>query len=648
MQAINKMLMHRFARHGLLTAVFFTLLMTVWSLNLDFLIPNRHKTAQERYLEEEKRYPSVFSHVVSTLDSLAVPPSHDDRTILEDPRFEEQGSKIPRIYRPYPDYGSQEWQNTHRSPFVPCKGPRGKLLNESLDDQVGVYVGVPHEFPSPMFGSHEAVGFNGQVSFDRYTRYGAYGFGEDESHVSNWIKPSKVKWNEVNWSDLQNQCYARNAARFSQKNDGLSKEKQQIAPESRTAVLIRTYVGKKYAENDLQAIRSMITELSLQSGGEYSVFLLLHVKDSGLPIDQVEVHQKVLKDNIPEEFWNMTILWNEPMVAARYPNLDHNVVDVHHAQWLSVQNFALRHPEFDFVWNWEVDARFTGHHYEYANKVAEFGRKQPRRGMWERNARFYIPAVHGDYDSAFRKFVEQIEDEAVWGPLPIGPIPVKDRETVGPSPPVPSPRQDSYAWGVGEEADYIGFLPIFHPIGTDWIIRNEVSGYIGKDTPRRASLITHSRLSRRLLLAMDAENLAGRHMGSEMFPVTVALHHGLKAITAPHPIYSDKNLPPESVDKWFNSGVNGRAGSTKNSPFSWGREARFRDISWYYRANLAGRLYWNFLGWRKEGTGGKLYETLHGRVCLPSILFHPVKDVRPDADNTHYKFDYELGYVAIP
>jgi hypothetical protein len=212
--------------------------------------------------------------------------------------------------------------------------------------------------------------------------------------------------------------------------------------------------------------------------------------------------------------------------------------------------------------------------------------------------------------------VEQIEDEAVWGPLPIGPISMRDTEFVGPSPPVSSPRQDSYAWGVGEEADYIGFLPIFHPIGTDWVIRNEVSGYIGNDTPRRASLITHSRLSRKLLLAMDAENLAGRHMGSEMFPVTVALHHGLKAVTAPHPIYSDKNMPAESVDKWFNSGVNGRAGSTKNSPFSWGREARFRDISWYYRANLSGRLYWNFLGWSKEGTGGKMAESVFHRYSF--------------------------------
>jgi hypothetical protein len=251
--------------------------------------------------------------------------------------------------------------------------------------------------------------------------------------------------------------------------------------------------------------------------------------------------------------------------------------------------------------------------------------------MWERNSRFYIPAVHGAYDSDFRKFVERIEDEAVWGPLP---LPINDRELVGPTPPVPSPRQDSYAWGVGEEADYIGFLPIFHPIGTDWVIKNEVSGYLGADTPRRASLITHSRLSRRLLLAMDAENLAGRHMGSEMFPVTTALHHGLKAITAPHPIYSDKNLPPESADKWFNSGVNGRTGSTKNSPFSWGRESRFKDLSWYYRANLPGRLYWNFLGWRKEGTGGKLVRL---RVsCNQAVVLIAMHSMRPYVDGSVY------------
>lgn len=45
--------MHRFARHGLLTAVFFMLLITVWSMNLDFLISNvRHALAR---LEVEDR-----------------------------------------------------------------------------------------------------------------------------------------------------------------------------------------------------------------------------------------------------------------------------------------------------------------------------------------------------------------------------------------------------------------------------------------------------------------------------------------------------------------------------------------------------------------------------------------------------------------
>ena len=258
------------------------------------------------------------------------------------------------------------------------------------------------------------------------------------------------------------------------------------------------------------------------------------------------------------------------------------------------------------MWNWEIDARFTGHHYELAERLAQFGRKQPRRGVWERNARFYIPELHGDYDTSFRDYVQHHEQEGVWGPLPLDDRDPPRVEPTGPAPPHRAPEQDNYEWGVGEDADFITFLPIFHPIGTEWVIRNEVYGYLGRDTPRRACLITHSRLSRRLLLTMDGENMAGRTMGSELFPSSVALLHGLKAVSAPHPVYNNKYLPVTSLDKWFNAGVNGRAGSTENSPFGWGRETRFREVSWYYRANLAGRLYWPFLGWEKAGKGGEL------------------------------------------
>lgn len=284
-----------------------------------------------------------------------------------------------------------------------------------------------------------------------------------------------------------------------------------------------------------------------------------------------------------------------------------NSNSVHHAPWLPVQDFARRHPEFEYFWNWEIESRYTGHSYEFIDKVTEFARRQPRRGMWERNARFYIPSLHGTNAHSFWESVRRSENEAVWGPFPVNDVgePSQLRiRPIGPTPPVRLPEDDHYEWGVGEEADYISFLPIFHPIGTEWVVRNEVYGFLGSETPRRASLITHARLSRRLIMAMHLENQRDRHMGSELFPASMALLHGLKAIAVPHPIYSDKALPPASVDKWYNPGVNGRAGSTKANPFSWGMETRFRDVSWYSRANLPGRLYWPFLGWEKDGIGG--------------------------------------------
>jgi hypothetical protein len=264
----------------------------------------------------------------------------------------------------------------------------------------------------------------------------------------------------------------------------------------------------------------------------------------------------------------------------------------------------LEYPEFDFVWNWEIDTRYTGHMYEFTEAIASFGRKQPRRGLWERSERFYIPAIHGKYDTDFREFVAKKGGSGVWGRLGYEMQAEKLPAPKGPPPPVLLPENDNYQWGVGEDADFVGFLPIFNPYRTNWVLRDDVFGYLGTETPRRATIITHSRVSRRLVLAMDDENLNGRHVGSEMNPQTVALLHGYKAAYAPHPIWSDKPLAPKRMDRWFNSGVNGRSGSSLDSPFSWGREQRFRDLSWYYRCNVPGRLYWNLLGWEKDSTGG--------------------------------------------
>ena len=114
--------------------------------------------------------------------------------------------------------------------------------------------------------------------------------------------------------------------------------------EPRTAILLRSYTGKDYTENDKQTIRALVSELSLKTGGQYEVFLLVQVKDNNLRIfDNEDVYQKVLSQSVPPEFRSMTILWNDDIVWQLYPKLtDPESKNVHTAQWLSVQKFRDR------------------------------------------------------------------------------------------------------------------------------------------------------------------------------------------------------------------------------------------------------------------------------------------------------------------
>ncbi|KAF3760584.1 hypothetical protein M406DRAFT_353439 [Cryphonectria parasitica EP155] len=593
-------------------------------------------------------------HLTATTDS----PSYTD--------------EVPYNFNPYPKYDSDEWKKGHRADFVPCDGPAGRKFKD-----VQVFRGRPEMFPEPSFGSYDLFEIDPNLCYERDTRLGQYGMqlqADDDGR--------RLDWTKIEWGKLQTECAERNKARFDRSGtigdsgvgryeaavsasqagataDELKKQRQEprlkeravvdadttehwsstpptIRPENpaehRTAILLRSYTGKQYTENDRHVLRSLITELSLRTGGQYQVYLLVQVKDhlEDLALWDAATYKYVLQTQVPKEFHDIAILWGSYQVQEIYPLLEPtDAATVHNAQWLSVQKFMIEHPEYDYVWNWEMDARVMGHHYDMLTKIEEFAKKQPRKGLWERNERFYIPSSHGDYDTTFRTLVEKASGKnTVWGPPDLPFI-----KPVGPKPPVSSPSKDNYEWGVGEEADLITLSPMFDPTDSNWILRNQVWQYndtkhSSKNLPRRATIVTQSRLSRRLVEAMHEENKVGNHVGSEMAANTVALLHGLKAVYAPMPVFMDRPFPPESLQKWFNPGPGGVSGGP-GSAMGWGLEHRFQGITWYYRSVPPQRMYNNWMGYSDANIGGRGWEDKNGRPCLQAMMLHPIKDIVP-------------------
>lgn len=411
-------------------------------------------------------------------------------------------------------------------------------------------------------------------------------------------------------------------------------------------------------------LRALISELSLATGMEYVVHFLIHVKNNDLPIwsDEQE-YQKVLNESLPNEFRGMGTLWSDKQLELIYPGMNMNLFrDIHlHGSYRSIfmpmQYFAHKHPEYEQFWHWEMDIRYNGHFYELFDKIGEWAKAQPRKGLWERNARFYVPTVHGSWED-FRQMVRvqtehgtsskanmwsaQMDSPAsdpnnsgsssvekpIWGPEP----PADDDIDLSQDPKPPtSYAKDNYEWGVGEEADLITFNPMFDPENTDWNLEKDVTGYntTSKYPPRRTAIVTASRLSRRLLLAMHRETSVKKHtMFSEMWPASCALHHGLKAVYAPHPVFIDRRWPTDYFAAVVNAGRNGASGGARTTVFNDVHQNQLLGITWYYHAGFPSVLWRRWLGQSVDNVGGETQELLgEGRMCLPAMLFHPVKQV---------------------
>lgn len=622
-------------------------------------------------------------------------------------------------FDPYPEYASESYLAKYEEKYDCFLDEEERIRIP----RVHSYVGIPQGFPDAALGSYNVLGLRDDICFERFGRLGPYGYGysarkggtgaglngDREGSLGVWTdkkKITQVNYSKVNWAEVQSECFLKNRKRFHasktphqnlfqdthapqeqhllpaeqsvnvkrETKDGLgSTESNATSPIHgktdtkailpRTAVVLRTWWDMKYTQEIIVYIRSLIAELSLLSGGEYTVHFLIHVRDDNVPIwADEQIYDRILENSLPREFRDMGILWSERQMSLIYSGLQESffrnlpVHGVYRGTYLPLQYFSHQHPEYEQIWNWEMDVRYIGQWYHLLDRVQEWTKAQPRKGLWERNGRFYVPSVHGSWED-FRQMVrvqtemggdqpenmwmalkpssERLDgastrqgkgDIPIWGPL--GPSDMlKGQEDLLPP---TSFEKDKYEWGVGEEADLITFNPIFDPDGTTWFFAEDVTGYNTTEglPPRRAAIITTSRLSRRLLQTMHRETILERHhMFSEMWPASCALHHGFKAVYAPHPVYVDRNWPPSYLAGVMNGGRNGASGGARTSVFG-SREHNFKGTTWYYDAAFSPKLWRRWLGYKVENEGGEQAELAgEGRMCLPGVFLHPVKGV---------------------
>ena len=88
----------------------------------------------------------------------------------------------------------------------------------------------------------------------------------------------------------------------------------------RTAIVLRTEEGNEWTVDAMQYIRSMIMELSLHSGAEYEVIIMVEVLDANAHIfDSDASYQQMLNKAVPDEFKNISLLFNRQLLDKWYP-----------------------------------------------------------------------------------------------------------------------------------------------------------------------------------------------------------------------------------------------------------------------------------------------------------------------------------------
>ncbi|KAL2132085.1 hypothetical protein VTI74DRAFT_4238 [Chaetomium olivicolor] len=524
---------------------------------------------------------------------------------------------------------------------VACHGPRGHLLGQSPDDDL-VEQELDVLYPTPWAGSFEEMGID-LTWMTAEARYGPYGFGEDRDDYSR----KRVDWNKVDWGQLQNDCFENNrhrfppsAARFDDTTEThrfslrhQSKIPQirhwhEFEPSRRTAIVLRSWRGYQYMPEDLYFMRSLIAEAALKTGGEYQVILLVDMKDyegyENNIWESEEAYQQGLEDaGVPPEFRSITLLWDVRLLEDWYPKIEE-----HRTMWQvfqPMQILALHYPEFDHFWQLEMDMRFLGDAGKYLDRITMAARREPRKQALERSSFWHMIAETGDY----REFFNAVNQVNKGGSHAWGPMRVSEILPIGPEPPVPDPRNESFQWGVGEEADAIATSYCMDANKPNkWLFRDWIAGLkSGVKTPRFYCPPAIQRASRSLLFVIhQAQFEQGIRVPSEATVPSFALWHGLKLAFPQQPVFHRDRDDDSNRRKWWRGGP--KASSSGLGPDD-SDHPRGPGLTFWWESDWAKHIFYEWMGRKLDGGSPRpwLLEDRDGKLWAPNIVLHPVKHI---------------------
>ncbi|KAH7309577.1 hypothetical protein B0I35DRAFT_453285 [Stachybotrys elegans] len=532
---------------------------------------------------------------------------------------------------------------------IPCYGARGRLLTESPDDELQ-YSELNVSYPVPFMGSQRELGID-MTWMTADGRYGPYGFGEDRLSYSR----SRVDWDAIDWGKLQDECYLQNAHRFpkplpsvrigedkrfslrSRTNIPLSPSWETFNNTRRTVLVLRSYEGFEYKPENMWSIRSIITEATLRTGGEYAVVMMVNVKNKGLDIfESAEKYEQAFEMlNIPPELRSITILWDERLVQSWYPELKD-----HSTRWQvnqPLQLFALHHPEFDHYWQIEMDQRYLGDVGKYLDALSEFSRYEPRKQALERTTYPFSEEVYGTYENLTMEVDRRNEGKSrAWGPVVVPEI-----EPIGPAAPSEHAEDDDFAWGVGEEADVVVTSFCADILETSWEYVGYIEGFQqGIFTPRWWCPPAIMRGSRTVLLTAHKAQLEhGLSIPGEAILPTFALWHSLKISYPPQPVYMHKHDPAVGLDDetsrlesewrhpnrkpWFgDSPDRSRDGTSRADP----RSFADRGLTYWWTSNYPRQVMDIWLNNDiKTPDMPQMLGLENDTIYMPNMVMHPVK-----------------------